>query len=1204
MSSNENATPSKGENVDQNSIGSHDTSRQLEWTTADPPASSTNNGVAELNGIGHGRTDNGKSDSEAETVVLSGKEEDPMRTTRKAIKHEDNSEDERSVKPVPRKAKRHDGDSVDTGEPHGSRKPSLKRKRTAQDFVATEAVQGAISSNLSSTCSSPAPQTISDKHHGSDSDRSRSSPPAEEDVRKQKIRIRKRKLERASDQEDRRRRGKSDPSSVAVNGKERRESRRVKEHASSTVRSESPPTHQHLRTHSTQLTGSQTSIRKKKAPPSLSIDIDRRTSEDPGAESDESDYQRNRPQLYKSASTDEPMTSKLSHKKILDRSGRTPVARACANDNIEQLTNELKERPQHLEVPDYAQNTPLQIAALEGFVNIVQYLISQGCNVDCKNVDGDTPLIDAVENGHLEVVNLLLEAGADPHRRNGKGFEPLELVKVENDDYDEIRAALVAAKGKHNQRRQSEDHASGAKDNDGASASAPGGSPTDSLQTQGSKAGSGGGDPSAKSHTGRSGTIEGDTSRRRTARSEATREDLLWITPTPAKLRDAASKGDIVVAAHCLNTLGVGADIESMIAAARGGHDDVLDILIAMGYPEQDPDPLESSKYKAGYNTPMLAAIGGGNTQVVKLLLSQPEFDPTRRVYRDYTYYELAKQRQGSNWQEEFEILKEAYDNNTNDGTRRSAHSTPRKVRTKRPSSSSPHALSRSDRPGEKVKEERPRIPSSQQHLHPKDNERKGSSSAFSDREANILAPAKLKNRSGRSVSDAGSTVNSKHEPGIKPRRRLLSKNEMQSDHDTKRRADSAVGKFSSPSHEKPGRTSTDSPVSTLDDKMKPRDAPSTHREGGKKRLRTSTSPHGSISEISKNRGIVKKRKRQKADSQEDAFEQDPGGSLPRGPAMVAHMVSSPEPVLSPIKTPGTIAHMVSSPEPVMSPIKTSGTAPVANMLANPVSPMLASSPVNMRRSINSPIGSLDSTLQQDVAVFKFSSPPGNEPAMHVPGQADERAPTRTDGLGKLEHPVATGLPDRPDAQVIAEERRHNEEILREDAAVKTREREARAAAEQEEASLKAQREEAELQRQMQTEREEQEARAAKKRNDELQMQIRRAEQERQAKEKEERRRAELEMREEQRRARLQQEEELRRRECLPYGLRRAAELDPELARDPGWIYHWLPLYYVTTGDLDLDCDSEEAEERWISNVQVAPILANRDLGLSQCKSF
>ena len=1151
--SSESAPADKGEQSGQDRLRSQGPSQDVGPATSETPALPTTNGNVVTNGNGKTSTENGKSDSEAETVVLSGKEEGQAASRTKTIKHEDVSDDQRSIGSIARKKNTHNEDNVSGSKLSEARKPSLKRKRMVHEVMASEGAEGGNSSNLSSARSSLAPHALSDKNHGSDSDRSRTSPPLDGDIRKKKGRLRKRKLERADDQEGRKQRGKSDLSSEVVNGKERREPRRVRKQHASSIRSESPPPHQHIKEHSIQPTSISNDVKRKRAPPSLSIDSRKKVSEDSGPDSDDSSSPKSRPRLRKSASVDEPMTSKLSHKKLLDRSGRTPVARACANDNLEQLVHELKERPQLLNEEDYARNTPLQIAALEGFSEIVRYLIHEGCIVNCKNIDGDTPLIDAVENGHLQVVDLLLEAGADPRLRNGKGFEPLDLVKG-NDDYEAIRDALTAAKAKHSLRRASEDQSAGAKDNDGTSVSAPGGSPTDSLQTQGSKPGSGGGEIRTKAYTGKP---EVDLTRRKTARREPTREDLLWVAPTPARLRDAASKGDMAIVGHCLNTLK--ADTESMLAAARGGHDDVLEILIAIGRPpEPDPEPLVSSEYRAGHNTPMLAAIGGGNVKVIKLLLGQPRFNPTRRIYRNYSYYELAKQRQSSNWHEEYDVLKEAYDNYDSDRARKSGSSSPHKIRTKRPgSSSSPLPSSTGERPIERIKREQSHKSSSHKHLHPNDTERKRSSSTISDREAESIDPRKKKN--GRSTSDAGSTASSMPEPGTKPRRRLLSKNEIQSDHDTKRRASLVIDKSSPSSHEKPRRQSTASPVSVSHDKKQiVQDNCAAPHQGSKKRPRISTSPHESMSEINKSNDGVKKKKRQRTDSQGNAIENDRKDSMPRGPAMVANMIASPEPVMSPIKIPGT--------------------APVAFMGGNTASPPLVRSPIEHRKNIGFPVASLDTALNQDVAAPENPRSRHDTVSLQSAGQASER-------------PLPTSEENKT-------------QTARNTEASKAREREARAAREQEEAQIKAQREEAELQRQLQTEREEAEARAAKKRSDELQLQAKRAEQERQQKEREERRRVELELREEQRRARLQEDQEMKRRELLPYGMQKAAELSPEEARDPVWIQNWLPLYYVRTEDLDPGCDKEESQERWITNVQVAPLLANRDLELSQCRSL
>ena len=47
--------------------------------------------------------------------------------------------------------------------------------------------------------------------------------------------------------------------------------------------------------------------------------------------------------------------------------------------------------------------TPLFIAAQEGHVEVVRFLVESGANKDQGMADGATPLFKAAEEGHLEV---------------------------------------------------------------------------------------------------------------------------------------------------------------------------------------------------------------------------------------------------------------------------------------------------------------------------------------------------------------------------------------------------------------------------------------------------------------------------------------------------------------------------------------------------------------------------------------------------------------------------------------------------------------------------------------------------------------------------------------------------------------------------------------------------------------------------------
>ncbi|HIG55341.1 MAG TPA: ankyrin repeat domain-containing protein [Candidatus Latescibacteria bacterium] len=60
-----------------------------------------------------------------------------------------------------------------------------------------------------------------------------------------------------------------------------------------------------------------------------------------------------------------------------------------------------------------AGNTPLIVAAWHGHVDVVKYLLSEGVDIAFKNRGGDDALAWAAEHGHLEILESLLAAGAD-----------------------------------------------------------------------------------------------------------------------------------------------------------------------------------------------------------------------------------------------------------------------------------------------------------------------------------------------------------------------------------------------------------------------------------------------------------------------------------------------------------------------------------------------------------------------------------------------------------------------------------------------------------------------------------------------------------------------------------------------------------------------------------------------------------------------
>ena len=1006
----------------------------------------------------------GKVDSEAETEILSGKEDDPAHKSKKAIKLEEAADSHPDAEGSKDKAERTSPQAR-----LGARKTSLKRKRGLEQPELSDGQDELESSKLSSTVSSPVIERRTSDENDSKSDRSESSLPIEDETRSRESTSTKRHLDSEKPHKP-----KHDHIKGSVNGRKRRDTRSGTDFDESTHRSVSPP-RKPYRAQSIQSNTSQPQAgkKRKKAPASLHVDRRSRPSED-AHDSDSSSAEDHRPTKLRGG-TGEGNTmwkgSKVS-KTNKDRSGRTRLARACASGVAEDVEKWLKERSEDINVADFAGNTPLQVASLEGYADIVKLLLDAGCSTDSKNVDGDTPLIDAVENGHLEVVRMLLDAGADPTQRSQSGKEPIELVNSEMDDAGEIRAALLASKKeKDGRRRQSEDQSrsktSAPRELEVASMANSGPSPT---------------------HSTRSPPLEPGP-KRRTARSQHTDDNLLWVNPSPQRLRDAAGKGDIKIVNHILG-MTPKADTDAILAAAQGGHDEVLGLMLAIGNPEADPASLRSGNLKPGFTTPMLAAIGGSNVKVLELLVHQPGFDPTRRMHKGLTYHELAKERQGSEWQEEYDLLKGAYEQYKKHGGRRSNHTSPNKVRSRRidsrksspEPSSSPHEVRKVRRPQLAVKEEDDeelkqepkqepkRRPSYQGTASKRPEEGRKLSSIPSDHETSV----RPKGKESKPINRVRST--SPSQPVPKQRRRLMSGNDVKTDQESRRNRSLAAedkerrrSGDSVNSHEaRPRKSSDASTMPARPHKKASSESPRRMKEElGRKRHRTSTSPQASRSEATE---ALKKKKRQRVDSEGNAIDQSRERLTRLGPAPPANMLSTSS---------------VTSPKPSPTPAPTAPVAFMGSATASPAtkSPVKDSSVEPKSKSATiSPVGSIDQTMKDAL----------NDEDDKAKIAADEEA-ERTN-QEEEERQRQNRVEQENLARAEAEERQKAEA-----------ERQAQLRKEREEAEREAQvaREKAEeLARQAQEEqrrqREELEAQAKKRKEEELQK--RRAVQERQRK--------------------------------------------------------------------------------------------------------
>lgn len=84
---------------------------------------------------------------------------------------------------------------------------------------------------------------------------------------------------------------------------------------------------------------------------------------------------------------------------------------------LDSLTTLLDEAPEMVN-EDQGAGTPLLFEARMGDVGAVWLLLRRGANINARGPLGETALMWAAQEGHLEVLRVLLKGGADAEARN------------------------------------------------------------------------------------------------------------------------------------------------------------------------------------------------------------------------------------------------------------------------------------------------------------------------------------------------------------------------------------------------------------------------------------------------------------------------------------------------------------------------------------------------------------------------------------------------------------------------------------------------------------------------------------------------------------------------------------------------------------------------------------------------------------------
>jgi ankyrin repeat protein len=141
-----------------------------------------------------------------------------------------------------------------------------------------------------------------------------------------------------------------------------------------------------------------------------------------------------------------PMPRAPRHGNLRGHWNETPLHRACLNGKLGEWFLGVLENPGHVDAKDMFGSTPLHNVALckgtmsvEDNVKIAEFLFLRHVNVNATDNKQRTPLHLAAKEGRMEMVQTLLEHGADPLPLTIRGKTAAELAIK----YDHVPVAAM-----------------------------------------------------------------------------------------------------------------------------------------------------------------------------------------------------------------------------------------------------------------------------------------------------------------------------------------------------------------------------------------------------------------------------------------------------------------------------------------------------------------------------------------------------------------------------------------------------------------------------------------------------------------------------------------------------------------------------------------------------------------------------------------
>ncbi len=99
--------------------------------------------------------------------------------------------------------------------------------------------------------------------------------------------------------------------------------------------------------------------------------------------------------------------------------------------NVSMASNSTSAAKNEITVFAVYEGTPLVVAVAKGDIDTVKKFIEYGANVNEK-ADDMSPLMTAARYNKVEIIKVLLAAGARPSDKNEKGYTALKYAELSN----------------------------------------------------------------------------------------------------------------------------------------------------------------------------------------------------------------------------------------------------------------------------------------------------------------------------------------------------------------------------------------------------------------------------------------------------------------------------------------------------------------------------------------------------------------------------------------------------------------------------------------------------------------------------------------------------------------------------------------------------------------------------------------------------